>query len=48
MTDRMWLAILIVAVHILSNAFSYHLGKEDGYWEHEAEENAYVCTVYDA
>ena len=39
--DVLYLAVIL----ILTNVISYHLGSEDGYWEHEAEENVYVCEV---
>ena len=41
--DVLYLTVIL----ILSNVMSYQHGSEDGYWEHEAEENAYSCEVLD-
>jgi hypothetical protein len=40
-------AILLLAFIVLGFVlrYVYFMGVEDGYWEHEAEENVYVCEV---
>ncbi len=42
-----WLVMtFVVCLMGLTAALAYHIGVEDGYWEHEAEENVYGCQVY--
>lgn len=38
---RVFLVILV----LLSYAYVYSVGVDDGYWEHEGEENVYACEV---
>ena len=37
--------VFILIAIALSYVYVYKTGVEDGYWEHEAEENIYKCEV---
>ena len=38
--------LLIVFVWAITIRESYKTGVDNGYWEHEAEENSYVCQAF--
>lgn len=40
------IVILILFVWAITIRESYKTGVDDGYWEHETEENAYACMVF--
>lgn len=39
--------VITLALVIMWTWLVYDKGVEDGYWEHEGEENSYSCRVYD-
>ena len=38
--------VLIVFVWAITIRESYKTGVDDGYWEHEGEENVYACRTF--
>ena len=38
--------VLILFVWAMTVRESYVAGVDDGYWEHEAEENVYACRTF--
>ena len=38
--------IAMLLVVIIYTNYVYDKGVDDGYWEHEGEENAYSCEVF--
>ena len=45
-TESRLLIMCLLIMFVLVAYISYQAGAEDGYWEHEAEENAYFCEVF--
>jgi len=42
---KFYLYWLILFSYAVTAYLSYEAGVDDGYWEHEGEENAYGCEV---
>lgn len=42
-----FIRVYILACVIFTYWYIYDRGVEDGYWEHESEENIYGCQVID-
>ncbi len=42
------LVVLVLALLLFASIIreAYRTGVEDGYWEHEAEENVYACRTF--
>ena len=40
-----WIIVLTLILWMVTVSSAYKNGREDGYWEHEAEENVYDCEV---
>ena len=43
--ERVLMVLLCLIVWAFTIHYAYNNGVEDGYWEHEGEENIYNCQV---